>query len=188
MRKILYTIWEIGEVFFIAIIAIAAIKTFLIQPFIVNGQSMEPNFSDGNYLLVDEISYRFSDPARGDVVIFKYPKDPSVYYIKRIIGLPGERVEVDDSRVKIYNKENPNGFYLQESYLPAGLKNSWSGHVSLALKDNQYFVMGDNRFNSLDSRYWGPLDRQEIIGLVKLRLWPLSEAASFSTPTYSQQN
>src|SRR3989338_71148 len=102
MKKFLYTVWEIAEVFFIALIAVAAIKYFLIQPFIVNGASMEPNFYDGDYILVDEISYRFNDPQRGDVVVFHSPQDKSIYYIKRIIGLPGEKVEIEDDRVKIY--------------------------------------------------------------------------------------
>lgn len=188
MKKILFTIWEIGEVFFIAVIAIAAIKNFLVQPFIVNGPSMEPNFFDGNYLLVDEISYHFRAPERGDVVIFRPPNNPSVFYIKRIIALPGEKIEVDDSQVKIFNQTSPDGFLLRENYLPQGVGNSWSGHVSMTLKPEQYFVMGDNRFNSLDSRYWGPMTKDEIIGLVKLRLWPPSEITAFGAPSYSYTN
>ena len=111
MKKILYTVWEIAEVFLVALIAVAAIKYFLIQPFIVNGASMEPNFFDGDYLLVDELSYRFEQPERGDVIVFKSPQDPSVYFIKRIVGLPGETIEVDGNVVKI------NGKVLDESYL-----------------------------------------------------------------------
>lgn len=185
MKKILYTIWEIGEVFFIALIAVAAIKYFLIQPFIVNGASMEPTFYDGDYLLVDEISYRFREPERGDVIVFRSPQDESLYYIKRVIGLPGERVEINDSAVKIFNIDDQDGFVLAEDYLPEGVKGSWSGYRSLSLDEKEYFVLGDNRLNSLDSRYWGALNRNSIIGLVKIRLWPLSQAKLFDGVKYA---
>lgn len=185
MRKVLYTIWEIGEVFFVALIAVAAIKYFLIQPFIVNGASMEPTFYDGDYLLVDELSYRFREPARGDVVVFKSPQDPSLYYIKRIIGLPGEQIEIDNSQVMIYNTDHPEGILLEESYLPNGIHSTWSGHIILTLDGDQYFVMGDNRLNSLDSRYWGPLTKDHIVGLVKVRLWPLPQAKVFGEQHYA---
>ncbi|KKS82942.1 MAG: signal peptidase I, signal peptidase I [Candidatus Wolfebacteria bacterium GW2011_GWC1_43_10] len=185
MRKFLFTVWEIAEVFLIALIAVGAIKYFLIQPFIVNGASMEPSFYDGDYLLIDEISYRINPPARGDVVVFKSPYNPSTYYIKRVIGLPGERVEVENSKIKIYNQENPNGFYVEESYL-SDFRNDWSGETSFSLKDNQYFVMGDNRANSLDSRYWGPLEKDSIVGLVRLRLWPIPDMKVFEKTMYSQ--
>lgn len=186
MKRILYTLWEIGEVFFIALIAVAAIKYFLVQPFIVNGASMEPNFYDGDYLLVDEISYRFKEPARGDVVVFQSPQDPSVYYIKRIVGLPGERVEVQDGQVIIYNKDiSSKGKALEEKYIGQGVRSNWTGHVTVSLKDDQYFVMGDNRLNSLDSRYWGPLSRDMIIGLAKIRLWPLSTLQVFAGVEYA---
>jgi len=185
MKKLLYTLWEIGEVFFIALIAVAAIKYFLIQPFIVNGASMEPSFYDGDYLLVDELSYRFKEPARGDVIVFRSPQDESLFYIKRVIGLPGEKIEVDDSSVFVFNQEHPEGLLLPESYIPQGIKGTWSGHRVATLKEGEYFVLGDNRLNSLDSRYWGPLERDNIIGLVKVRLWPLSQLELFSDPSYA---
>ncbi len=179
MKKILYTIWEIAEVFLVALIAVAAIKYFLIQPFIVNGASMEPSFYDGDYLLVDELSYHFEQPQRGDVIVFKSPQDPSIYFIKRIIGLPGETIEVDNNVVKI------NGQVLDEKYLTDSLKDEWSGNVPpTKLDSNHYFAMGDNRINSFDSRYWGPLDKNAIIGLVRLRLWPPSEIKFFGNVNY----
>ncbi|MCX7616102.1 MAG: signal peptidase I [Patescibacteria group bacterium] len=184
MRKVLLTFWEIGEIFLIAFVGVAVIKYFFVQPFIVNGASMEPNFYDGDYLLVDEISYRFGQPARGDVIVFRSPQDPSTYYIKRIIGLPHEKVEVKDNKIKIYNQEHPEGFYIQEPYL-SNLRNSWSGEAIFSLKDNQYFVMGDNRANSLDSRYWGPLNKEAIVGLVRLRLWPITNVKLFERVSYN---
>ncbi len=139
---------------------------------------MEPTFFDGDYLLVDEISYRFEAPQRGDVVVLKSPQDKSVYYIKRIVGLPGEDVVVDGSTVKI------NGQALDEKYLPSGIMNDWTGHVEYKLNNQQYFVMGDNRLNSFDSRYWGPLNRADIIGLVKVRLWPPKSIDIFGEVNY----
>lgn len=185
MKKILYGVWEIAEVFLIALIAVAAIKYFLVQPFIVNGASMEPTFYDGDYLLVDELTYRFNEPQRGDVVVFHSPQDSSVYYIKRIIGLPGEKIEIQDRVVTIYNSAHPDGLVLDESYVPSGIRSNWSGHDIRELESNQYYVMGDNRLNSLDSRYWGALSKKAIVGLVKVRLWPLSQAEFFKDPAYS---
>jgi signal peptidase I len=188
MKKLLYTIWELAEVLFIALIAVVAIKYFLIQPFIVNGASMEPSFYDGDYLLIDELSYHFTDPKRGDVVVFKSPQDTSSYFIKRVIGLPGERVEIQDKTVLIYPKADPDGFELRESYLE-DFRNNWQGApIIVTLKEGEYFVMGDNRINSYDSRFWGPLSRDSIIGIVKLRLWPLQEVSFFKGVQYQLNN
>lgn len=187
MKRFLYTIWEIAEVFLIALIAVVAIKYFLIQPFIVNGASMEPSFYDGDYLLVDELSYRFKNPERGDVVVFKSPQDPSTYYIKRVVGLPGERVEIQDETIHIYSNTQAQGIVLDEPYIRESIRNSWRGNpVILTLKENQYFVLGDNRINSYDSRFWGPLEKDMIVGLVKVRLWPLQEVSFFGGVEYSQ--
>jgi len=143
---------------------------------------MEPNFSSGDYLLIDEVSYRFNQPERGNVIVFHYPGDESVYYIKRVIGLPGERLLISDGKIKIFNSENPDGFVLDEFYLPSGLK--ISGNEEITLKDGQYFVMGDNRNYSFDSRSWGSLQKSEIVGLVRLRLWPFNKAMAIGQPAY----
>lgn len=188
MKKILYTVWDIVEVFVIAVIAVVVIKQFLIQPFIVIGASMESNFYDGDYLIVDELSYRFKEPERGDVVVFHSPQNPSNYFIKRVIGLPGETVKIDNNNVVIYNDENQNGFNLDEEYTKNNNGREWDGYVNITLDENKYFVLGDNRLNSLDSRYWGALDKDKIVGVVKLRLWPLSEMTFFESPKYSFAN
>ncbi len=182
MKFFLYSIWEIIEVVLIAVITVFVIRNFLVQPFLVSGASMEPNFSSGNYLLIDEISYRFREPQRGEVIVFRYPGDETTYYIKRIIGLPGERLALKDDKITIFNKDHPNGFILEESYLPSSIKTS--GKEEITLKDNEYFVLGDNRYYSFDSRSWGTLQRAEIIGLVRLRLWPFNEVRAFQKPTY----
>ncbi|KKQ21695.1 signal peptidase I [Candidatus Wolfebacteria bacterium RIFCSPLOWO2_01_FULL_38_11] len=183
MKSLLYAIWETVEVALVAIVSVLIIRYFLIQPFLVNGASMEPNFRDGDYLLIDEVSYKFNKPERGEVIVFRYPGDESFFYIKRIIGLPNETIEISDGQIKISNAENPKGFTLEEKYLPFNLDTE-SKTRKISLKDNEYFVMGDNRNFSFDSRSWGPLEENEIIGLVRLRLWPLNTVMAFEKPIY----
>jgi len=182
MKSFLYSFWEIFEVVAVAVVVVVAIRSFIVQPFLVSGASMEPSFSSNDYLLIDEVSYRFNQPSRGDVIVFRYPGDESIYYIKRVIGLPGEHLLISDGKIKIFNSENPDGFVLDEFYLPSGLKTS--GNEEVALKSDQYFVMGDNRNYSFDSRSWGNLQKSEIVGLVRLRLWPFNKAMAIGQPAY----
>ena len=164
MKQFLLPVWEILETLIIALVSILIIYTFMAQPFVVDGASMEPNFQDGNYLIVDEMTYRFREPQRGEVVVFYNPRNESEIYIKRIIGLPGEQVSVSGDEVKI------NGKILHESYMR--IAGSVLGAKVFDLAPNEYFMMGDNRLNSSDSRIWGPLKRNDIIGTVRLRFWP----------------
>lgn len=173
MKVYLLAIWEVLEVILIAVATVFVIRSFIVQPFLVSGASMEPNFSSGNYLLVDEITYQFQDPKRGEVIVFRYPHNPSISFIKRIIGLPGEQIIIKDSQVKI------NGFVLEEDYLPKGLKTV--GDLDIKLGKDEYLVLGDNRYQSFDSRNWGAISRKDIIGLVRLRVLPLTK---FSILTY----
>lgn len=184
-------LWEVVKVFFWALIIIVPIRIFLFQPFFVQGASMEPNFKDGDYLIVNELGYKqtpadingmhlftvgsFKELSRQDVVVFRYPRDPKQFFIKRVIGLPGEQVKVEGGKVTIYNKENPDGLVLDEhAYLPAGL--TTSGAVTMTLKADEYFVLGDNRQFSHDSRAWGPLPKNDVVGKVLIRAWPISKA------------
>ena len=182
MRKFFASLLELIEVAFIALATVFLIRGFLFQPFLVSGESMVPNFQNGDYLLIDEMIYHFRDPGRGEVVVFRYPKDNTTYFIKRIIGLPGERVQVLNGGVKIFNQAHPDGFVLEEEYLQEEI--STSGNADVTLKSDQYFVMGDNRSYSFDSRNWGPVVDGEIVGLARLRLWPLNEIQAFAAPQY----
>jgi len=182
MKGFLSSLLETVEVAVIAVVSVVIIRTFLVQPFMVSGDSMEPNLENGNYLLVDELSYQFRNPERGEVIVFRYPENPAVYYIKRIVGLPGEKVEVKGGEVKIFNPENTDGMILSENYLPKSFRTS--GDVEMNLTDVQYFVMGDNRMYSYDSRSWGPLDKNLIIGLARFNLWPLNQAKAIAAPIY----
>lgn len=157
----------------IALAVILPIRFFVVQPFIVDGSSMDPTFATNQYLIVDELSYHFEQVSRGDVIIFKYPNDTSKYFIKRVIGLPGETVQIEGTKVLIKNKANPQGITLTENYVaPANLT---SDHTLITLSDKQYFVMGDNRGASFDSRAWGPVDKKYIIGRPLMRLFPLDK-------------
>ena len=178
MKQFLLAFWEVAEVILIAVVTVFFVRTFLMQPFLVSGASMEPNFSTGNYLLIDEVTYRLRVPERGEVVVFKYPNDPSVYYIKRIVGLPGDRVVVKDGEVKIINEENPEGIKIDETYLNTNLKTL--GDIDSTLDSDDYFVMGDNRSFSYDSRSWGALPKDNIVGIVRLRLFPINSVEAFN--------
>ncbi|MDD5527364.1 MAG: signal peptidase I [Patescibacteria group bacterium] len=185
LKKILAFTWELVKVVVISLVIIIPVRYFLIQPFYVKGASMEPNFEDHQYLIIDELSFRFHNPARGDVIVFRYPKDPQEYFIKRVIGLPGEKVEVKDGQVFVYNQEFKDGVALEETYLPADLKTfANTGTESVKLGPNEFYVMGDNRNSSKDSRSFGPVDRSFIIGRVMFRGWPLNKITVFQTPSY----
>jgi len=174
-------VWEIFKIVVMALAIVIPIRYYLFQPFFVRGQSMEPTFTNGDYLIIDELSYRFSQPERGDVIVFKYPNNPSNRYIKRIIGLPGERVEVRSSEVIVSTKDG-NRVLNEEMYLPDGL--STPGNTMLLLGDDEYFVLGDNRPLSSDSRAWGALKIEYIVGKVFLRAFPLTAFLKIETPVY----
>lgn len=182
MRKFFASLLELVEVALIALVTVFLIRGFLFQPFLVSGASMVPTFSDGDYLLIDELTYRFRSPERGEVVVFRYPKEESTFFIKRIIGLPGEKVEVKNGQITVFGIGHPEGLKISETYLPSNTNTS--GSVEVTLQPNEYFVMGDNRSYSFDSRNWGPLLGDEIVGLARLRLWPLDHIRAFAAPSY----
>ncbi len=168
---------EWAQVIVVALIVAIPIRTFVAEPFIVDGASMDPTFATGQFLIVDRLSYRLGEPHRGDVVVFEYPNNPKIYYIKRIIGLPGESVSIKGGRVTIINKENPDGLELSEPYIANSHKST--DNFKETLTSTQYFVMGDNRAESSDSRRWGPLDEHFIVGRPFVRLWPIKTVSAF---------
>lgn len=160
---------EIVRFSIIAILIVIPIRMFIAQPFIVSGASMDNTFGNGQYLIVDQISYYFEQPARGDVVIFRYPRDPSKFFIKRIIGIPGDTITIENAQVKITNEEHPEGFILEEPYIKSMAP---APKMTETLGDREYFVMGDNRDQSSDSRSWGVLQEERIVGRALVRLFP----------------
>ena len=170
-KQFFLAIWEVLEVVLISAATVVVIRTFLVQPFLVSGASMEPNFSDGNYLLIDEITYKFREPQRGEVVVFRSPQDKATFFIKRIVALPGEKVNIRNNQVYI------NGEPFNEDYLALNIRTA--GLVDAVLGKDEYLVLGDNRYNSFDSRSWGALKRDRIIGMARLRLFPFNEFKVF---------
>lgn len=181
IKKVLVFCLDILKIALIALAIVLPIRYFLFQPFIVKGESMSPSFESGDYLIVDEISYRFSEPQRGDVVVFKYPKDESQRFIKRVIGLPGETIVIENGQVSI-TKIDGTITILDEVYLPDDLKTY--GDANTSLKSDEYFVMGDNRTYSYDSRSWGVVPEKNIIGKASLRLYPVTEISAILAPAY----
>lgn len=184
MRNILIFIWETVKIAVIAAVIVIPVRYFIFQPFFVKGESMEPNFQNNNYLIIDEISYRFNQPERGDVIVFKYPNDPSQRYIKRIIGLPGEIVEIKNGKIFISDDSVGGGIKVLDEtfYLSASFETP--GNVSFSLGEDEYFVLGDNRYASSDSRRWGALNGKYIIGKVFLKVWPFAAFAEVDAPVY----
>jgi len=183
-------ILEVVKIIILAFIIIVPIRVFLFQPFFVQGASMEPSFENGQYLIINELGFKetnvgfkehnlfkissFRDIERQQVMVFRYPLDSRKFFIKRIIGLPGEKIQIKNGQVSIFNKENPEGFILDEKeYLLLGLRTP--GEVVTTIGSDEYFVMGDNRMFSSDSRAWGPISAADIIGEVALRAWPLNK-------------
>ena len=187
-------ILELVKVFLLAVVIIIPVRIFLFQPFFVQGSSMEPNFEDGQYLIVSELGYKqvrlggtkeaplvlsdFRNLARQEAIVFRYPKKPDQFFIKRLIGLPGETIEIKNNQVIIKNNERPEGFVLKESAYV--LRDATLENMSpRTLGEDEYFVMGDNRDFSYDSRAFGPVGKEFIMGRVMLRAWPFGEAKVF---------
>ncbi len=183
VRNFLRSSWEVLEVVFIATATVFVIRTFLVQPFLVSGASMEKNFSDGDYLIVDEITQRFREFDRGEVIVFRYPRNPSTFFIKRIIGLPGEQVFSENGQIKI--RRDGQVIALDEKYLSAEALTSHDNFPSMTLGQNQYFVLGDNRLHSFDSRSWGTVGREYIIGTARLILFPFNKFQFIESPAYT---
>jgi signal peptidase I len=170
---------EILQTVILALLIVLPIRFFIFQPFIVKGESMEPNFYHGDYLIIDEITYRFREPKRGEVIVFKNPMNERQRFIKRIIGLPGETVEINNGKIFISNGEKK--ILDESSYLGVPFT---TGNLQITLSKDEYFVLGDNRKFSLDSRKFGPIKKKEIIGRVLLRLWPIYSFAKIEAPAY----
>lgn len=166
-----YFISDLLRFAIIALVIVVPFRLFIAQPFIVNGASMTPTFHSGEYLIVDQVSYQFDNPSRGDVIVFRFPENTSKYYIKRIIGLPGETVEITDGTVMIYNDEWPDGRKLVEPYIEEHAR----FETKTTLGEGEYFVLGDNRQHSSDSRSWGALEREFIEGRPAVRLFPIGK-------------
>ncbi len=163
--------WELVRYAIIALLIVIPFRIFVAQPYVVSGASMDPTFKDADYLIVDQLSKRFEEPKRESVVIIRYPKDTNKFFIKRLIGFPGDTVDIKNGLVTIYNEQNKEGIKLNEPYVVYKKDEKFSRKLG----SDEYFVMGDNRAGSSDSREWGTLPKKYIIGTPVLRLLPLNK-------------
>lgn len=163
---------DLFKVLILGAFAVVFIRYFIFKPFIVKGGSMLPNYQEGEYLIIDELSYHLGSPRRGETVVVRTHEEDREYFLKRVIGLPKERVVIAGGRIKIYNARNPDGFYLDEhQYLGGNVLTD--GRIDVTLGSSDYYVLGDNRSQSLDSRRIGPIARRDIIGRAFVRGWPI---------------
>lgn len=179
LERAIFFIWEVAKVVVFALAIIIPVRYFLIQPFYVKGESMEPNFYEYEYLIINEITYRLQEPQRGDVVVLRNPQEPSQFFIKRVIGLPGEKISVRERHVYINDQSLDESVYLDASVQTTGTR------APVQLADNEYYVLGDNRARSLDSRVFGPVTADEFVGKTWLRAWPLHRLARFAHIPYN---
>ena len=175
---------EVLQILVIAAAIMLPIRFFIVKPFIVQGASMEPNFYHNEYLIIDQITYEFRDIERGEVVVFIPPTDEDDFYIKRIVGLPGETVMIEDGIITIMNDEHPRGEVLDEEYI----ESYTYGNVDVELGEGEYYLLGDNRMHSYDSRHMGPIEESAIIGRAWFRGLPVDRMATFDLPDYEDLN
>ncbi len=184
--------WDFIKTVLIFAVIYFIIKTYIAQPFLVKGRSMEQTFSDGDYLIVDELSYRFREPHRFEVIVFHTEFIPGgaqrEYYIKRVIGLPGDRVVIKDGTVILYENNGAIPTELDEAYITDGIKTISPEPIDIIVEPNKYFVLGDNRGNSSDSRSWGLLDKSYIVGKPAVRLFPFNAITVFSKERFIESN
>lgn len=178
MSRIFGFLFETGKTLLIALLIVVPLRLYVAQPFFVRGASMEPTYSNGDYLIIDELSYRFREPERGEVVVFRFPGDPSQFFIKRVIGLPGDTVVNEGGRLFVERSEEKN--LLSESYI----RSQTPDEFRMTAGPNEYIVLGDNRTASSDSRRWGVLPEENIVGKVFLTVWPIEEFSIFASPAY----
>ncbi|HUW21969.1 MAG TPA: signal peptidase I [Candidatus Bathyarchaeia archaeon] len=174
---------DIIETGVIALSIFIVVYLFVMQPHEVKGNSMFPSFEHGEFLLTDKISYRLNQPQRGDVIVFRAPLNTQFDYIKRIIGLPRETVMVKDGYIYIQNQKVDEIYLPEDTVIRAG--NAFSEGKPVTIPEGQYFVMGDNRAHSSDSRDWGTVPRDNIVGRVWFRYWPFDRFGKIDRAVYT---
>ena len=180
MKSLFSFLWDSAKVILVALAIILPIRLYVAQPFFVRGASMEPTYSNGDYLIIDELSYHFRRPERGEVVVFRFPQDPSQFFIKRIVGLPGETILAKEGRL-IVERNGEAVAQLPENYI---VNHSATGEFQISAGPDEYIVLGDNRGASSDSRRWGTLPREAVVGRSLIRVWPPQHFSVFAAPMY----
>lgn len=173
----IFSVFDYTKTALLLIVLVLLLYYLVFQVFFVRGLSMDPSFFDGEMILVDRASYYFRDPGRGDAIVFVFPGTENEKYIKRVIGLPGERIKIKNNKIFI------NERLLKEDYIGSDILTL--GDVEFELKEKEYLVLGDNRELSNDSRIWGPLSRENIIGKAQFVLYPFSGKQIIERPAYN---
>jgi signal peptidase I len=185
IKRVVGAIFDFLQGIVVVLAVLVMVYLFIMSPQEINGASMEPNFHNGEFILTNKVLYKFRDPKRGDVIIFKSPRNKEVDYIKRIIGLPGETVKLENNTFYI------NGQKVEEPYLPAGIVVFGGSFLQegseIVVPPGQYFVSGDNRPHSSDSREFGTIAKEDFIGAAFFRYWPFSQLGIIPHPTYNIQ-
>ncbi len=183
VKRIVAAIFDFLQSIVVVMAVMVMLYLFIISPQEINGQSMDPFFHNGEYILTNKVIYKFRDPQRGDIVIFKSPKNKEIDYIKRIIGLPGERVRLHENAFYV------NDQIVEEPYIPTDTPiyggSFLQEDMEIIVPEGKYFVVGDNRPHSADSREFGPIGKEDFIGMAFLRYWPFARAEILPHPTYS---
>ena len=181
-QKFRTSFWgEVLQIIIISVIIVFPFRIYVAQPFLVSGPSMDDTFLNGQYLIVDELTYNIRNPQRGEVAIFRYPQDTTKYFIKRVIGLPGETVQIKNDTITICKPDcetDKDKFTMIEPYVKKDLSPP-RPDTTYTLKTDEYYVMGDNRPVSSDSRIWGPVKRNLFTGRPFLRLFPFNAFSLF---------
>jgi signal peptidase I len=183
IKRVVAAIFDFLQGIVVVMAIMVMVYLFIMSPQEVNGESMEPNFHNSEYILTNKVTYKFREPIRGDVVIFKSWKNKDVDYIKRVIALSGETVSLKDNSIYV-NDEKLDEKYLAPNVAIFGGSFLQEGQ-SFTVPDNMIFVLGDNRPHSSDSREFGPVAKEDIIGVVILRYWPFSLFGTVTRPSYN---
>ncbi len=183
VKNLFGVFWDFIEAIVFALAIFVVVYLFLFQPNQVKGSSMYPTFKDGQFIFTDKVSYRFGQPGRGDVVVFRSPKNQDVDFIKRIIALPGETVKLVNGKVYVNGQPLNESGYLDSSVF-TGSESYLTEGQEIRVPDHMYFVMGDNREHSSDSRDFGPVKPEEFVGKVFFRYWPVTEVGKINSATY----
>jgi signal peptidase I len=184
IKRAIFAIFDFLQGIVVILAIMVMIYLFIMSPQEINGQSMDPTFHNAEYILTNKIEYKITNPKRGDIVIFKSPRDKDIDYIKRIIGLPGDIVRISNNSFYINGKKLDESQYIKpEVYLYGGT--FLPENQDFAVPEGKYFVIGDNRPHSSDSREFGPIGKEDFIGQAFFRYWPPQRLGFIAKPSYS---